>query len=118
VVFFVSSVLVTVPSEPWVTVFSLDLTVPSLVTLVDFSCDTSRAHPTSKNDSAKADIALEITDIGFFICVYPFFSSTCFAYLPGLIFPVGEARSDEDKICDERASTMGRNTRRTAVGPI
>jgi hypothetical protein len=33
-VFLVSSVLVTVPSDDWVTVFSFDLTVPSLLTLL------------------------------------------------------------------------------------
>jgi hypothetical protein len=34
VVFLDSSVLVTVPSFDWVTVFSVDLTVPSLLTLL------------------------------------------------------------------------------------
>jgi hypothetical protein len=78
VVFLVSSVLVTVPSDACVTVFSFDLTVPSLLMLVVVVLDTSRAHDTSKNDNAKVDIATEIADIRFFIL---FFHSS-FAPLP------------------------------------
>jgi hypothetical protein len=51
VVFLDSSVLVTVPSDDWVTVFSFDLTVPSLLTLLVSVWETSRAHPIS-NESA------------------------------------------------------------------
>ena len=62
-----SSVLVTVPSDDLVTVFSFDLTVPSLLTVLVFSLETSRSHPTSRNDNAKADIAAQVTIIGFFM---------------------------------------------------
>ena len=48
-VFLDSSVLVTVPSFDWVTVFSVDLTVPSLLTLLLLVLETSRSHPTSRN---------------------------------------------------------------------
>jgi hypothetical protein len=64
-----SSVLVTVPSDDWVTVFSFDLTVPSLLTVLVFSLETVRAHPTSRNDNAKADIATQFTIIRFFMQV-------------------------------------------------
>jgi len=60
IVFFVSSVLVTVPSYDWVTVFSFVLTVPLLLTLLCFSLEISRAHPTSRNDNARADIAAQV----------------------------------------------------------
>lgn len=62
-VFLVSSVFVTVPSGAWVTVFSFDLTVPSLLTLLDFSVEISRSHPTTRNDNANADIATQLTII-------------------------------------------------------
>jgi hypothetical protein len=52
-----------VPSDDLVTVFSFDLTVPSLVTVLLFSLETSRSHPTSKNDNAKADIVAQVTII-------------------------------------------------------
>ena len=57
----VSSVLVTVPSDDLVTVFSFVLTVPSLLVELDFSLETWRSHPTSRNDNAKADIATQFT---------------------------------------------------------
>ena len=57
----VSSVLVTVPSDDLVTVFSFDLTVPSLLTVVLLSLETVWSHPTSKNDNAKPDIAKQVT---------------------------------------------------------
>ena len=60
-VFLVSSVLVTVPSDDLVTVFSFDLTVPSLLTVLVFSLETLRSHPTSRHDSARADIAAQVT---------------------------------------------------------
>lgn len=63
----VSSVLVTVPSDDLVTVFSFDLTVPSLLTVVLLSLETVWPHPTSKTDSAKADIARQVTIVGLFI---------------------------------------------------
>ena len=63
----VSSVLVTVPSGDWVTVFSFDLTVPSLLTLLVFWLEIVCAHPTSINDNAKADIATQVTIIRFFM---------------------------------------------------
>ena len=61
VVFLDSSVLVTVPSDDWVTVFSFVLTVPSLLTVLDFSLETWRSHPTSIKDNANADIAMQVT---------------------------------------------------------
>ena len=61
VVFLDSSVLVTVPSDDWVTVFSFVLTVPSLLTVLVFSLETLRSHPTSRKDSAKADMAAQVT---------------------------------------------------------
>jgi hypothetical protein len=67
VVFLDSSVLVTVPSDDWVTVFSFDLTVPSLLTLLVLVFETSRSHPISRNDAAKADAAAQITVVGFLI---------------------------------------------------
>lgn len=62
-VFLDSSVLVTVPSDDLVTVFSFVLTVPSLLTVLDFSLETFRSHPTSRNDNAKTDIATQVTII-------------------------------------------------------
>ena len=62
-----SSVLVTVPSGAWVTVFSFVLTVPSLLVVLVFSLETWRSHPTSKNDDAKALMATLITMIRFFM---------------------------------------------------
>ena len=58
-----SSVLVTVPSDDLVTVFSFDLTVPSLLTVLVLSLETCRSHPTSRIDNAKADIATQVTII-------------------------------------------------------
>jgi len=75
-VFLVSSDLVTVPSGALVTVFSVDLTVPSLLTLLLSVLETSRSHPISKNDNARADIATQVTIIRFFIMFLhsPFFN--------------------------------------------
>jgi hypothetical protein len=67
VVFLDSSVLVTVPSGAWVTVFSFDLTVPSLLTVLLLVLETSRSHPTSTNDNAKADMATQATITRFFM---------------------------------------------------
>jgi hypothetical protein len=67
VVFLDSSVLVTVPSGDWVTVFSFDLTVPSLLTLLLSVLETVRSHPTTRNDNAKADVAARKTTLQFFI---------------------------------------------------
>lgn len=67
VTFLVSSVLVTVPSDDLVTVFSLDLTVPSLLTVLVLSLETWRSHPTTINDNAKADTAARVTMLLFFI---------------------------------------------------
>jgi hypothetical protein len=61
VVFFDSSVLVNVPSGDSVTIFSVDLTVPLLLTLLVLLWETSWAHPTNRNDNAKADVATHIT---------------------------------------------------------
>jgi two-component system cell cycle response regulator DivK len=66
-VFLDSSVLVTVPSDDWVTVFSFDLTVPSLLTLLVLSLETSRSHPTSSDDNAKPHIITHFTISWFFI---------------------------------------------------
>ena len=69
-VFFDSSVLVNVPSGDSVTVFSVDLTVPLLLTLLFLLWETSWAHPTSRNDNAKADVATHITAIQFLIMCF------------------------------------------------
>lgn len=87
VVFLVSSVLVTVPSDPWVTVFSFDLTVPSLLTLVSLVLETSRSQPTSRNDNATADDTVQITNIGFFISFFPFSLLTQLDPFPLVITP-------------------------------
>jgi hypothetical protein len=65
VVFWDSSVLVTVPSFDWVTVVSVDLTVPLLLTLLFLVWETSWAHPTTRNDNAKADLAKHIAAMRF-----------------------------------------------------
>jgi hypothetical protein len=65
-----SSALVTVPSFVSVTVFSFDLVVPSLLTLLLSVCETSRSHPTSRNDNVKADAATHITAIQFMILCF------------------------------------------------
>jgi hypothetical protein len=62
-----SSVLVTVPSDDWVTVFSFDLTVPSLLVLLLSVLETVRSHPTIRNDNAKADVAAKKITLQFFI---------------------------------------------------
>lgn len=62
-----SSVLVTVPSDDLVTVFSFDLTVPSLLTVLVFSLETWRSHPTSINDNTKAEMATQPTILRFFM---------------------------------------------------
>jgi len=64
-----SSVLVTVPSDDSVTVFSFVLTVPSLLVVLVLSLETSRLHATSKNDNARTDIAAPLTIIIFFMAV-------------------------------------------------
>jgi membrane protein insertase Oxa1/YidC/SpoIIIJ len=69
-VFLVSSVLVTVPSGACLMVVSFDLTVPSRLTLLLSVLETSRSHPTSRNDKAKADVARQITVIRFFIMLF------------------------------------------------
>jgi hypothetical protein len=63
----VSSVVVTVPSDDRVTVCSFDLTAPVLLTLVLLVWDTSWAHPTTRNDDAKADIAKQVTIMRLFM---------------------------------------------------
>lgn len=63
VVFLDSSVLVTVPSDDWVTVLSFDLTVPSLATALVLSLETCRSHPTSRDDNAKAHVITHFTII-------------------------------------------------------
>ena len=62
-----SSVFVTVPSGDWVTVFSFDLTVPSLLVLVLSVLEIVRSHPTTRNDKAKADVAAKNITLQFFI---------------------------------------------------
>lgn len=66
-VFLVSSVLVTVPSGAWVTVFSFVLTVPSLLVVLVFSLETWRSHPINRNDKARAFTATLIATIRFFM---------------------------------------------------
>ena len=65
-----SSVLVAVPSDDWVTVFSFVLTLPSLLSLLLLVLETSRSHPTSRHDNAKADVATHITAIQFLISCF------------------------------------------------
>jgi hypothetical protein len=65
VVFLVSSVLVTVPSDFSVTVFSFDLTEPSLLTLVLSVLETVRSHPTNKDEQARTDVAANIAILRF-----------------------------------------------------
>jgi hypothetical protein len=60
-VFFVSSVLVTVPSDDWVTVFSFVLTEPSLFAVVVSVLEISRSQPTVRKDNVSADIAAKAT---------------------------------------------------------
>ena len=52
--------MVMVPLGDWVTVFSFDVTVPLLLTLVVFWWDTSWAHPTRRSESAKVEAAVNI----------------------------------------------------------
>lgn len=56
-----------VPSGDWVTVFSLVLTVPSLLVELLVSLEIWRSHPTRINDNAKTDIAPQVTMIFFFM---------------------------------------------------
>jgi hypothetical protein len=85
VVFFDSSVLVNVPSGDSVTVFSVDLTVPLLLTLLVLLWETSWAHPTNRNDNAKADVATHITAMRFMIICFMvvFLSFARATMLPG-----------------------------------
>jgi len=66
----VSSVLVVVPSGDWVVVFSVDLTVPSLLVLLLSVLETVRSYPTNRNDNAKVDVATHITAIQFVILCF------------------------------------------------
>jgi hypothetical protein len=59
-----------VPSIDWVTVFSFDLTVPLLLTLLCSVWETSWAHPTSRNDNVKATVATHITETRFIIICF------------------------------------------------
>ena len=83
----VSSVLVTVPSDDWVTVFSFDLTVPSLLTLLLSVWETSRLHPIGRNDNTKADIA-DANDC--YTIFHSCFSILHFDRLLIVTFPIGE----------------------------
>jgi hypothetical protein len=56
-----------VPSGDWVTTFSFDLTVPSVLTELVFSLETSWAHPTNRRDNAKADVATHVASNRFFM---------------------------------------------------
>ena len=49
-----------VPSDDLVTVFSFDLTVPSLLTSLVFSLETCRSHPTSRNTNANVHVATKV----------------------------------------------------------
>src|SRR5436190_6114014 len=64
VVFLVSSFFSIVPSDFSVTVFSLDLTVPSLFTLLLSVRETVRSHPT-KTKEAKTDAVAYIAILRF-----------------------------------------------------
>jgi hypothetical protein len=59
-----------VPSLDWVTVFSFDLTVPSLLTRLRSVWEISWAHPASINDNTKADVATHITAIRLIIMCF------------------------------------------------
>ena len=54
-----------VPSDFSVTVFSFDLTVPSLLVLLLSVLETVRSHPTRKDERARADVAANITILRF-----------------------------------------------------
>jgi hypothetical protein len=67
VVVFFSSVLVVVPSSDWVTVFSLDLTVPSLAVLLVSVLETVRSQPLVRNDNATIAVTAHAAMFVFFI---------------------------------------------------
>lgn len=67
VVFLSASVLVTVPSGAWVTVFSLVLTVPSLLTEVLVSLETWRSQPMTSTDTAKVVMPTQVMRRFFFM---------------------------------------------------
>ena len=67
---FLVSVLVTVPSELSVTVFSLLFTLPSLLTLVLSVLETVRSQPTIKNDSPKTEIAPKATSLRLLVICF------------------------------------------------
>jgi len=69
VVFLDSSVFVTVPSDDLVTVFSFDLTVPSLLVVLDLSLETWRSHPTIRNANTNALTAKLVTMLRFFMAL-------------------------------------------------
>ncbi len=64
-VFLVSSFFSTVPSDFSVTVFSFDLTVPSLLTLVLSVLEMVRSHPTNKHEKARIDVTAHIAILRF-----------------------------------------------------
>jgi len=94
-----SSVLVVVPSGDWVTVFSFDLTVPSLLSLVLLVLETSRSHPTS-NGNAKAAIATQITAIRFIIM---FFMEILFSFARATMLCDGRLRTISAKSSPSKA---------------
>jgi hypothetical protein len=65
-----SSFLVTVPSGDWVTVFSFDLTVPSLLVLLLSVWEIVRSHPTIRNDNANVATTAKITVLPLLICCF------------------------------------------------
>lgn len=93
---FFSSV-VTVPLGDSVTVFSLEVTVPLLLTLVVFWWDTSWAHPTRRNDSAKVDAAVKMATRKLFMV---FLVSNMAGFTAAV------------KVRDRLALTMGKNPTR------
>ena len=59
--------LVTVPSGDWVTVFSSVLRVPSLLTVLVFSLETSRSHPTSSAAVVRVRTTKQDANVRFII---------------------------------------------------
>lgn len=83
-----SSVLVTVPSGDWVTIFSLDFTVPSLLTLLLLVSETFRSHPISRTENAKARAARQILKVLFFFIILSFHKGQCnLAVFDGGVLP-------------------------------
>ena len=64
------SFFVTVPSADWVTVFSFDFTVPSLLVDLVSVWEIVRSHPTSGKDRANMATAAKIVILLFKFCCF------------------------------------------------